>query len=426
MSGTGEGRGDELRRGCHRLDELAYQAPKGTAEPNMDLPLDIVLLIYILAVVVITVDAVRGLRLFAVLERGVPNERPKVSVILPVKNEADTLRESLESLVALDYPSKEIILICARSTDGTAEIAKSFGDRIRVIEEPPRPDGWTGKCWACEQGFLNASGDLLLFTDGDVTHGRDSLSSSVAELTTRDIDLLSVWPRTVTRVPSERTLFPMASFFLAAGLATVGTVKTPRGRMVRGANGQYILVTRKAYSFIGGHSAVRSSIIEDGALGRNAVDNGLYVVNMDGKKLLSYKPYANFREIWIAFERFSAGILTKTSSLAGIAVASVLFFTAPLLVLAAGLLAGSSVTAYAGAIASLVSFGTTFVFYRKYSHVVYFVLTPVAGLLMVAAFISGFVKFRRSGIQWKDNTYNSAENSGSNVAHADGSRPSGH
>ena len=371
----------------------------------LTLLLDLVLVVYILAMLTISVTAIRGLRLLRALEEGRPGQLKKVSVILPVKDEADTLDESLRSLVNLDYPNKEIIVVSAESHDGTAEIIQRYSGQIKAIPEPPRPEGWRGKCWACHTGFLASSGDVLLFTDGDVAHSSKSLSSTLAHLERDDVSLLSVWPKVVTRVPSERMLFPVGSFFLSTGIAASATKKTDRGRVIRGANGQYILITREAYAAVGGYEAVRDSIVEDAVLGRKVADAGLLVHNLDGKNFMTVKPYSSFREIWVAFERFSAGLLQRLRYLVLIATLSLLYFTFPIVVLAAGLAASSVSVTATGLAAALLSYGTTLVFYWKNSHARYAILTPVAGLVMVAAFVRGFSRFARVGVEWKGLRY---------------------
>lgn len=365
----------------------------------------LVLVFYLLALLTISATAVRGLRMLALLREGTPSLPKKVSVILPVKDEADTLRESLKSLVSLDYPNREIIVVSGQSTDGTNDILREFEGTVRLVPEPPRPNGWRGKCWACHTGVQSSTGEVLLFTDGDVTHSPKSLASALAHLEENDASLVSVWPRVVTRAASERMLFPVGSFFLSTGIAASASRKTERGRVIRGANGQYIMITREAYDSVGGYESVRESIVEDAALGRKVADSGRLVHNLDGRDFLLVKPYASFREIWVAFERFSAGLLTRLRYLLLIAVLSLLYFTLPVILLATGLAAHSSPVAVAGALATILSYWTTLAFYRKFSHARYFVLTPVAGLVMVAAFIRGFSRFSRSGVEWKGQQY---------------------
>lgn len=367
--------------------------------------IDVVLVIYLLAMVTVSVTAIRGLRMLPILGEGKPEQRKRVSIILPVKDEADTLRESLRSLVELEYPNKEIIVVSGSSRDGTDQILREFDSQVRVIPEPPRPSGWRGKCWACDTGVRASAGEVFLFTDGDVTHTKDSLSSSMAHLEKGRVSLVSLWPKVITRAASERLLFPVGSFFLSTGIAASASKMTDRGRVIRGANGQYILITREAYMVAGGYEAVRDSIVEDAALGRNVADAGLLVHNLDGKNFTAVRPYASFREIWVAFERFSAGLLTRLRYLLLITILSLLYFTLPIFVLAAGLASSSIAAASVGLVAMVLSYGTTLVFYLKYSHARYFILTPVAGLVMVAAFVRGFTRFSRGGVEWKGQHY---------------------
>ncbi|MFQ5986898.1 MAG: glycosyltransferase, partial [Thermoplasmata archaeon] len=88
--------------------------------------------------------------------RAVLADPPLVSVILPLRNQASTARACLESLVAQDHPRMEILVVEGGSDDGTREILDGFRDQIRLVEEPPLPEGWVGKNWACKQGVDRA------------------------------------------------------------------------------------------------------------------------------------------------------------------------------------------------------------------------------------------------------------------------------
>src|SRR5437867_9440730 len=102
-----------------------------------------------------------------------------VSIILPVRNQANTASECVTSLVGLDYPVKEIIVVDGNSTDGTQDILRRFNGKIKLVKEGPLPQDWVGKNWACHLGYQLAAGDLLLFTDGDSIHSQDSLAKTV-------------------------------------------------------------------------------------------------------------------------------------------------------------------------------------------------------------------------------------------------------
>ena len=156
----------------------------------------------------------------------------KVSIIVAAKNEADTLRECLASLAELEYPDKEVIVVCGPSNDGTEEVAQEFAGKMTVLREPERPPDWLGKSWACHHGYLRSTGDVLLFADGDVIHSPESLGVVLANLDSKKADLLSVWPEMVTRTRSERVIFPTSIFFLCVGVAAL------RQAHARGEEGQ--------------------------------------------------------------------------------------------------------------------------------------------------------------------------------------------
>jgi len=98
------------------------------------------------------------------------SQLPRLSVIVPSRNETASLPLTLPSWRDQDYPESEIILIDDESTDGTEECAKSIASRsnrtIRIIKGTRPPYGWTGKLWALQQGINVSSGEWLLFTDG--------------------------------------------------------------------------------------------------------------------------------------------------------------------------------------------------------------------------------------------------------------------
>src|SRR5438093_11733499 len=107
---------------------------------------------------------------------------PRVSIILPVRNQARTVSDCVSSLVGLEYPNKEIIVVDGGSTDGTRELVQKFAHELTLVDEEPLPVGWVGKNWACHLGYKKSRGELLLFTDGDSVHAIDSLAGSLTYL----------------------------------------------------------------------------------------------------------------------------------------------------------------------------------------------------------------------------------------------------
>jgi glycosyltransferase involved in cell wall biosynthesis len=195
-----------------------------------------------------------------------PDSSPFVSVILPARNEEHNLGRCVRSLLASGYPSFEVIVVDDRSTDATGAMADHLAaadPRLRVVHGAERPDDWFGKPWACWQGFEQSKGALLLFTDADTAHGPELLPRAVAALTAEHVDLVTVMPRQEMIGFWERVVQPF--FFLMLGLrfGTPGRINRNRNPRHAIANGQFILVTRESYEAVGGHRAVKDTVIED-------------------------------------------------------------------------------------------------------------------------------------------------------------------
>ena len=222
---------------------------------------------------------------------------PLVSIILPVRNQANTVSECVSSLVGLDYPQKEIIVVDGNSTDGTQDILKTFDGKIKLVEEEPLPQGWVGKNWACHTGYKQAMGDLLMFTDGDSIHSRDSLAKTVNYLEITKADLVTLAPAAILRTFWEKLLQPPIFWLIMmfVGGKWVNDDRKPRWAL---GNGQYMLFRREAYNKVGGHYAVRDRISEDYSLGRLIKANGLRLRMVTASNSLGVRMYSSLPEIW--------------------------------------------------------------------------------------------------------------------------------
>jgi chlorobactene glucosyltransferase len=226
-----------------------------------------------------------------------PANISKVSIILPVRNQASTASECVDSLVQLDYPAKEIIVVDGSSTDGTRDILKSFYSKIKLVEEEPLPLSWVGKNWACHLGYKQATGDLLLFTDGDSVHSRDSLTRTVNFLQDTKADLVTLAPAAILRTFWEKLLQPPIFWLIMmfVGGRWVNDDNKPRWAL---GNGQYMLFRREAYDKVGGHYAVRDRISEDYSLGRLVKAEGLRLRMVTASDALGVRMYSSLPEIW--------------------------------------------------------------------------------------------------------------------------------
>lgn len=204
-----------------------------------------------------------------------------VSVVVPARDEADTL----PALLATLPPDVDVLVVDDDSTDGTADVARAHG--ARVLASDPLPDGWIGKSWACDQGAREVSGDTLVFVDADVRFGPGGFDAVVDELASRH-GLVSVQPFHRPERPAEHlaAIFNVVSFAGTDAASPLG-----RRRGVRGAFGPVLATSRRDYERAGGHAAVRSSIVDDVALAARYRSASLPVTVVGGGDAASIRMY---------------------------------------------------------------------------------------------------------------------------------------
>lgn len=239
----------------------------------------------------------------------VPNPPPRLSVLIPARNEELRLRPCITTLSDSDFPILEILVLDDHSTDGTATLVQQTakGDpRIRLISGQPIPDGWVGKPWACHQLAQESKGDYLLFVDADTRFSDITLSSAVNLAHEEQSDLLSLWPHLESLSWSERLVIPFVHLFILFYLPhwAKGSL-----RCLGAANGQFVLFRREAYEKIEGHKSVRNHMVEDIAIARNMRAAGFKVLNLDGTNpedsnaLVRCRMYTRFSEVWEGFTK---------------------------------------------------------------------------------------------------------------------------
>jgi chlorobactene glucosyltransferase len=220
-----------------------------------------------------------------------------VSVIVPARNEAATIRTLLGSLLATRYDRFEIVVVDDRSTDQTAELVNTMADpRLRLLRGDELPAGWYGKPWACYQGFLAAHGSLLLFTDADTNHHPELLGRAVGALSQERAGLVTVSPLQRCVTFWERVVMPQIWFLLALRYhpATVNRARQERDVI---ANGQFILTTREAYEAVGTHQAVCHEVAEDLALAQAYLRAGLKLHFAFADRLMETRMYQNLTQL---------------------------------------------------------------------------------------------------------------------------------
>lgn len=233
-----------------------------------------------------------------------PAGNPLVSIIVPARNEEETIEQVLKALLALDYDNYEIIAVNDRSTDRTGEIMdrisqlprpvppKNGGTRtghpqLHVIHHHELPPGWLGKTHAMSTAANEASGDWLLFTDADVLFKSDSLRRALAYAEAEPADHVVLFPRMIMKQPGE---YMMIAFFQTMFMFghRPWKVADPSTDDHMGV-GAFNLVRRHVYNAIGTYATLRMEVLDDMKLGKLVKNAGFHQRNVFGGDLISIR-----------------------------------------------------------------------------------------------------------------------------------------
>src|ERR1700676_4697305 len=232
-------------------------------------------------------------RLVATTEKVSGN--PRVSIIVPARNEEQDIEQSLTRLLELAYNNYEVIAVNDRSTDHTGEIMervaanRSVGTtgRLRVIHHQELPSGWLGKTHAMWTATNQATGDWLLFTDADVLFKPDSLRRAVAYAEAERADHLVLFPQMIMKRPGE---YMMIAFFQT--MFVFGhrpwKVADPKSKDHMGV-GAFNLIRRSVYQSVGTYEALRMEVLDDMKLGKVVKNAGFSQRNVFGGDLISIR-----------------------------------------------------------------------------------------------------------------------------------------
>lgn len=237
---------------------------------------------------------------------------PSLSIIVPARNEERQIAGCVRSLLATKHSDFEVIVVDDRSDDATRAIVEQIAaeaERLRVIAGRPLPEGWIGKSWALAQGVRAARSQWLLFTDADTEHEPLAATSALQYALDHQYDALSLLPDQRTVTWGERFILPTILFVILLGIGSLDAINDPRKRGVAIFNGQYILVSRRAYDAIGGHAAVKGEIAEDLELAQLFKRDGRFRIALAGaNRLVRTRMYRSADEIWRGFvKNFAVG-----------------------------------------------------------------------------------------------------------------------
>ena len=221
------------------------------------------------------------------------HSNPRLSIVVPARNEEGHIEESLTRLLKLDYQNYEIIAVNDRSTDRTGQIMDRVAarpearPRLKIIHVSDLPAGWLGKVHAMWSGANQASGDWILFTDADVLFRPDALSRAVAYVEAERPDHLVLFPRMIMHSPGETMMIAFFQSMFVFGHRP-WKVADPKTKDHMGT-GAFNMIRRRVYEAIGTYKALQFEVLDDMKLGKLVKNAGFAQRNVFGHDLISLR-----------------------------------------------------------------------------------------------------------------------------------------
>ncbi|MGZ5546926.1 MAG: glycosyltransferase [Nitrososphaeraceae archaeon] len=355
---------------------------------------------------------------------------PKVSVILPARNEEKYIEKCLDSLLKQDYSNYEIVAINDSSSDRTGEIIQKYStknSKIIFINAEAKPEGWTGKNWACYQGYIKSTGQLFLFTDADTTHSSSTISLAVNNLLAKELDALTAIPKILANDFWTKITLPIL-WTLSISRYSALKANDPKTN-VGYFFGSFFIITKKTYEAVGTHKAVKEEIVEDGALGRKVKEQGFKLRVVHGEDHIQAVWARNSSTLWHGLRRLMVPLYKREKIKASLmVVATFLLLIYSLIVLPFSIIMAldeKDVTLTINnysldlillflTIMSILLLIITNVLQLKYTifqNSLYSLYFPLAGSFVFIAFLSSIINSgKKDVINWRGRRYSIKEN----------------
>lgn len=219
-------------------------------------------------------------------------EYPKISIIIPARNEEHNIGQLLSSINNQKFKVFEVIVVDDHSTDRTNEISKRLG--AKVIQSEPLPDDWKGKPWACWQGAQNAQGEVFLFLDSDTFLEPDGLKKIIDSYLSENSTPTNKKGTVISIAPFHKVEKLYEEFSSLFNIIMVGSMNafTPfKSAQPTGLFGQSMILSKNNYFEMEGHSSVRDKILENVFMAAKFQGKGINLKCLEGKGALSFRMY---------------------------------------------------------------------------------------------------------------------------------------
>jgi 4,4'-diaponeurosporenoate glycosyltransferase len=240
---------------------------------------------------------------------------PRVSIVIPARNEESNLRVLLASIQNQTHKPFEVIVMNDHSEDQTALVAQELG--ARVIQVPALPEGWNGKPFACFEGAKHATGEYLLFLDADVFFEADGLEK-IMSLPSKGAGVWSICPfHRVQKLYEEFS--SVFNLMMVVGTGAFSAWGKNKARLT----GQAFLVSKKNYELVGGHEVVKNRVLENFFLTDFFHALGISTYTLGGKGSISMRMFPDgFQSLVLSWKKgFVTGASKTPASLMVLIVA---------------------------------------------------------------------------------------------------------
>lgn len=227
-------------------------------------------------------------------------ETPRISVLIPARNEEAHIEAAVRSVLAARGVDLEVVVLDDGSTDRTAEIVRSLAaedDRVRLHAAPALPEGWCGKSHACAVLADLAENPLLVFLDADVRLTPEAPARLAAFRRASGAALVSGFPHQVTGTWLEKLLIPLIHYVLL-GFLPMGRMRSTTRPAYAAANGQWLAADRDAYRAVGGHRSIAGFLHDGLQLCRRFRAHGYRTDVFDAVDLARCRMYTRAGEVW--------------------------------------------------------------------------------------------------------------------------------
>jgi chlorobactene glucosyltransferase len=345
------------------------------------------------------------------------SKNPKVSVILPARNEEKYIAKCLESLLGQDYPNFEIIAVNDSSNDKTGDIIYEYAKKnscIVTVNAKPKPDGWTGKNWACYEGYLRATGDVFLFTDADTVHSPYTMSLALGHVLRDNLDAITAIPRLLCKDVWTKITLPMLSNFLHSRFSPlrVNNPKTKTGYFF----GSFYMITRRTYEMVGTHKIVKHELVEDGALGGMVKEQKFRMKMVRGERYIEAMWSRDFQTLWHGLRRLMISIHTQNKIAASMMTIAVFFLLfEPFLLVPYSLVLYLQSDDFVSQIIFDINLGTVCIIilanaiqskFGVFQNPFYALASPLSAAIISLSFIASILSAKKAGaVNWRDRRY---------------------